>query len=381
MKSYFSQGPERKPKKTIVPEGLKRVGNPGKGSSSPQLSSRDRRDVPPQAVGIPRKLCENTFGIIFKKAMGIPRMLYEKTFGIVFKKAMGIPRKLCENTFGIIFKKAMGIPRMLYEKTFGIVFKKAMGIPRMLYEKTFGIVFKKARRTVEENIRRFLAFIFKKDFQEVSQQIQTLQETFQQELQMIRENLHDELELFKVLQYKGDVTLDPDTAHPRLEISADGQKVKDTGVIRQVPSNEKRFDSHLFVLAKEGYTSGKHYWEVSVGRRRSWALGIAWESVTRKGPLTLCPQNGFWAIGLADGRDYWAYTDQWTRLNVSGHLHKIGIFLNIPAKQVTFYHADKGAALHTFSIGDGSSQERKFIPFFSTGPVTAEPDPEPLLIA
>uniref|UniRef100_A0A8C3E9A2 Uncharacterized protein n=1 Tax=Corvus moneduloides TaxID=1196302 RepID=A0A8C3E9A2_CORMO len=178
------------------------------------------------------------------------------------------------------------------------------------------------RKTEEANISQALESRLEKDLKQLSQQIQTLiqafqnmQESTERDLLMIRTDLENKRELSKVESYKGDVTLDADTAHPRLEISADGQKVKDTGVIRQVPSNEKRFDSHLFVLAKEGYTSGKHYWEVSVGRRRSWALGIARESVTRKGPLTLCPQNGFWAIGLADGRDCWAYTDRWTRLS------------------------------------------------------------------
>ncbi|XP_009069431.1 PREDICTED: thaicobrin-like, partial [Acanthisitta chloris] len=176
----------------------------------------------------------------------------------------------------------------------------------------------------------------------------------------------------------GDVTLDADTAHPRLEISVDGKRVKDTGVIGDLPSNEKRFDSHMFVLAKEGYTSGKCYWEVCVGRRRNWALGIALESVTRKGPLTLSPQNGFWVIGSADGRDYWAYTDRWTHLSVSGKLKFVGIFLDIPAKQVSFYHVHKGEPLYTFNIADGSNQEGKFIPFFSTGPAAVELDPEPL---
>ncbi|NWW02745.1 BT1A1 protein, partial [Oreocharis arfaki] len=177
-----------------------------------------------------------------------------------------------------------------------------------------------------------------------------------------------------------DVTLDTDTAHPRLEISAHEKSLRDTGVIRHVPSNAKRFDSHLFVLAKEGYTSGKHYWEASVGRRRSWALGIAQESVTRKGPLTLSPQNGFWAIGLADGRDYWAYTDRWTPLSVNGKLQLIGIFLDIPAKWGPFYDALNGAALYTFSIVSAGSQEGKFIPLFSTGPATSWPSADYLRI-
>ncbi|NXB05588.1 TRI39 ligase, partial [Cnemophilus loriae] len=177
-----------------------------------------------------------------------------------------------------------------------------------------------------------------------------------------------------------DVVLDAETAHPRLEISADGRRVKDTGVIRFLLRNEKRFDSHLFVLAKEGYTSGKHYWEVNVGTRRIWALGIARESVTRKGTLTLCPENGFWVIACADGQDYWAYTNPWTCLTVTGYLSKIGIFLDIPAKRVSFYDAFKAVALYTFSIADGSSQEGKFFPFFSTGIAAAEPDTEPLVI-
>ncbi|NXK42985.1 TRI27 protein, partial [Piprites chloris] len=176
------------------------------------------------------------------------------------------------------------------------------------------------------------------------------------------------------------VTLDASTAHPRLEISVNGRKVTDTGVSRDLPSNEKRFDSHLFVLAKEGYTSGRHYWEVVVGRRSSWALGVARESVTRKGPLTLSPKNGFWVIGLADGQGYWAYTDPRTCLSVSGKLQRVGIFLDIPAKQVTFYNVDKRATLFTFSIADGSGQKGKFIPFFSTCPAIANPDPEPLVI-
>ncbi|XP_010187788.1 PREDICTED: E3 ubiquitin-protein ligase TRIM39-like [Mesitornis unicolor] len=188
-------------------------------------------------------------------------------------------------------------------------------------------------------------------------------------------------EFLQKQRHKVDVTLDADTAHPRLEISDDGKSVKDTGTIRNVPSKEKRFDSHTFVLAKKGYTCGRHYWEVDVGKRRSWVLGIVRESVTRKGTLTPSPKNGFWAIGLAAGRDYWAYTDPWTRVSVSGKLQKIGIFLDISTRKISFYYVHKKTALYTFSLGGDSSQEEKFFPFFSTGPSAAETDDEPLRIA
>ncbi|NXN14965.1 TRI39 ligase, partial [Indicator maculatus] len=177
-----------------------------------------------------------------------------------------------------------------------------------------------------------------------------------------------------------DVTLDADTAHPRLEISNMGKSVKDTGAYSPVPSNKKRFDCHLFVLAKEGYTSGRHYWQVDVGKRKSWALGVARESVTRSGILTLSPQNGFWTIGLAVGRDYWAYTSRWQRFNVNGKLQKIGVFLDLSAKQLSFYNVYEKTALYTFTIAGGSSQTEKFFPFFSTGSAGEKPEGEPLRI-
>ncbi|XP_068779595.1 E3 ubiquitin-protein ligase TRIM39-like isoform X2 [Struthio camelus] len=192
--------------------------------------------------------------------------------------------------------------------------------------------------------------------------------------------LESKLEFLKIQRYKVDVTLDADTAHPRLKLSQDRKSVTDAGTISNVPRTEKRFDSHLFVLAKEGYTSGKRYWEVDVGKRRNWDLGIAREPVTRKGTLTLSPENGFWVIGLADGQDYWARTEPWTRLAVSGKPRKIGIFLDTAAQQLSFYNVPKETAVYTFSLGGASSQGGKFFPFFSTGSTAGKPDTEPLKI-
>uniref|UniRef100_A0A8B9ZUE5 B30.2/SPRY domain-containing protein n=1 Tax=Anas zonorhyncha TaxID=75864 RepID=A0A8B9ZUE5_9AVES len=135
-----------------------------------------------------------------------------------------------------------------------------------------------------------------------------------------------------------DVILDANTAHPRLKVSEDGKSVTDTGMIRRVPVKKERFDCQAFVLAKEGYKSGRRYWEVDVGRRSNWILGVAQETVTRKGEVVLSPQNGFWAIALSDEQEYGVHTDPWTRLTVSGRPRKIGIFLDISAKKLSFYN-------------------------------------------
>ncbi|XP_042667179.1 butyrophilin subfamily 1 member A1-like [Centrocercus urophasianus] len=196
-----------------------------------------------------------------------------------------------------------------------------------------------------------------------------------------KETLKKENELLRAQRHKVDVTLDADTAHPRLQVSEDGKSVTDTGVIRRVPSKEERFDSHTFLLAKEGYTSGRHYWEVDVGKKLNWNLGVAQETVTRKETVALSPENGFWVIGLADGQEYWAHSDPWTRLTVSGRPQKIGIFLDISSKKLSFFNVHQKKMMYVFSFVNYHSQNVKLFPFFSTGSSATNSDTEPLRIA
>ncbi|XP_069044546.1 butyrophilin subfamily 2 member A2-like isoform X3 [Lepisosteus oculatus] len=58
-----------------------------------------------------------------------------------------------------------------------------------------------------------------------------------------------------------DVALDPDTAHCELIISGSG-KVLRRGNWRVVSDNPKRFNRWFAVVSKEGFSSGRHYWEV-----------------------------------------------------------------------------------------------------------------------
>ncbi|CAL8238351.1 unnamed protein product [Lota lota] len=83
-------------------------------------------------------------------------------------------------------------------------------------------------------------------------------------------NLCDDAELKRVQQYKVDVTLDPDTAHPKLILSEDGKQVHHGGVRKILPDNPKRCIRYLFVLARQSFSSGRFYFEVHIKDKTAW---------------------------------------------------------------------------------------------------------------
>ncbi|XP_078272269.1 zinc-binding protein A33-like [Rhinoraja longicauda] len=156
------------------------------------------------------------------------------------------------------------------------------------------------------------------------------------------------------------VTLDVETAHARLEVSEDWKRVRWTGTRRSLPDTGKRFRYWGCVLGSEGFTSGRHYWEVKVAGSEWWSLGVAAESVERKGELTLTPETGVWRIRWRDN-EFYAFTSPPSRLPARPIPGRVGVYLSYESGTVSFYDADTKFHLHTST---GNKFTEKLYPFF-----------------
>ncbi|KAM9164508.1 stonustoxin subunit alpha-like isoform 4-T5 [Pangshura tecta] len=164
---------------------------------------------------------------------------------------------------------------------------------------------------------------------------------------------------------KANVTLDPDTAHPELVLSEDRSRVSRGRESQMLPYKPERFDYLLSVLGSEGFTSGKHSWQVKVegGAAADWAVGVARQSVQRKGEVGFTPEEGVWVVQKwGSARDYRAQTFPVTRLSLSREPSRIRVSLDYEGGSVAFNYADNLAPIFTFPRASFNGE--KIFPFF-----------------
>ncbi|KAG9337847.1 hypothetical protein JZ751_027498 [Albula glossodonta] len=171
------------------------------------------------------------------------------------------------------------------------------------------------------------------------------------------------------------VTLDPNTAYAWLSLSGDLTSVTNSGSVQKVPDNPERFDHFVFVLGSEGFDSGRHAWEVDVGDKEDWVLGVVKESISRKGRISGSPEGGFWTISHCEG-EYIAMTTPRMQLALEGPLERVRVQLDYDAGEVVFSNPVDMTTIYTFS---DHFTERMF-PFFCPGANINGNNPDPLKI-
>ncbi|KAJ8273486.1 hypothetical protein GJAV_G00102130 [Gymnothorax javanicus] len=143
------------------------------------------------------------------------------------------------------------------------------------------------------------------------------------------------------------VILDLNTAHPNLSLSKDLTSVRLSAKRQQLPDNPERFIQCWCVLGSEGFSSGRHCWDVEVGGDGDWIVGVVKESISRKGDVGLSPGAGVWSISQ-DNRKYFACTSPPTALTVQSKLQRVRVQLDWDRGKVSFSDPSNNTPLYTF---------------------------------
>ncbi|KAI5615189.1 bloodthirsty-relatedprotein family, member 22 isoform X2, partial [Silurus asotus] len=144
--------------------------------------------------------------------------------------------------------------------------------------------------------------------------------------------------------------------------SDDGKQVYDGDTSQNLPDNPERFDYCVCVLGKEGFSSGRFYYEVQVKGKTEWDLGVTRESIDRKGDFKARPENGYWCIWLRNKTDYKACDSPRVSLSFKQSPQKVGVFVDYEEGLVSFYDVDAKSHIYSFTA---QTFIEKLYPYFS----------------
>uniref|UniRef100_A0A673KV76 E3 ubiquitin-protein ligase TRIM39-like n=1 Tax=Sinocyclocheilus rhinocerous TaxID=307959 RepID=A0A673KV76_9TELE len=176
-----------------------------------------------------------------------------------------------------------------------------------------------------------------RNWPEISVNTHEILETLKRALTQLKDTIGDKLYQTKLKwmqHYAVDVTLDPDTAHPKLILSDDGKQVRHGDIRQKLPDKLERFDTYISVLGKEGFSSGRFYFEV----------------------------DGYWTVWLRNGDEYKALSDPSVSLSLRVKPQRVGVFVDYEEGLVCFYDVESSSHIYSFTA---QSFTGKLYPYFS----------------
>uniref|UniRef100_A0A8C5HCI2 E3 ubiquitin-protein ligase TRIM39-like n=1 Tax=Gouania willdenowi TaxID=441366 RepID=A0A8C5HCI2_GOUWI len=120
------------------------------------------------------------------------------------------------------------------------------------------------------------------------------------------------------------------------------EKIRESARIRKIVADREKAE------AKQSFSSGRFYFEVQVKGKTDWDFGVASETIDRKGPTVLSPQNGYWSLFLTNGNVY-GTSNSHEQLDLKSVPEKVGVFVDYEEGVVSFYDVDAAALIYSFT--------------------------------
>nr|XP_033470448.1 E3 ubiquitin/ISG15 ligase TRIM25-like [Epinephelus lanceolatus] len=150
-----------------------------------------------------------------------------------------------------------------------------------------------------------------------------------------------------------DVTLDSCTAYSKLVVSEDEKQLRSHYGPPSAPTLFRRRFEHLsLVLGKEGFSSGRFYYEVRVSRSQDWLLGVMKEPINWDRFYFPTPEDGGWTLGAVYNEfreECFVNSSCSARLYLKQKPQTVGVFVDYEKGEVSFYDVEARALIYSYT--------------------------------
>ncbi|XP_040398535.1 butyrophilin subfamily 3 member A2-like [Cygnus olor] len=181
------------------------------------------------------------------------------------------------------------------------------------------------------------------------------------------DRLKDDLDFWEARSHAVFITVNPDCRVLELPVPG-APKVEDTS---SEPAGLNSPSTVPVLVGKEGFTAGKHYWEVEVGQQQDWVLGVVREKERQEEEGTNAGED-FWALHRSEGELFSSKENSKIEMKNMG-CTVIGVLLDLEEAQVKFYEAEQTNVIVKIPISLGKEHAEMFYPFLSKDEGTVKP--------
>ncbi|XP_030603756.1 E3 ubiquitin/ISG15 ligase TRIM25-like isoform X2 [Archocentrus centrarchus] len=153
----------------------------------------------------------------------------------------------------------------------------------------------------------------------------------------------------ELLKFGTVLTFNPRTAHRRIALTENFTKASVSDEHVNYPDCPDRFAVCSQVLASKGFSTGRHYWEVRLSSSNFVGIGLAYNSIDRKGPTSRLGRNAqSWCVEWFNVKlSVWHNSSETVLANPNPK--RVGVLLDCEAGTATFYNvADRAYPFHSF---------------------------------
>ncbi|XP_018969175.1 tripartite motif-containing protein 14-like isoform X1 [Cyprinus carpio] len=183
-------------------------------------------------------------------------------------------------------------------------------------------------------------------------------------LRNISKDLKAQLQRKSLLLDSFNVAIDKQSCHKQIKLTSDGRGLCLSSEDRCIPNEPLRFDQLFCALGSVAITSGQHYWEVDVRCCPSWAVGVAYGSLQRRGRdkgAKLGRNRCSWSLEFQNGHLMAWHNDRHVALPITAARaapNRVGVFVKYQKGRLVFYDAETMRTLQEFSAVQTAVFER-----------------------